>query len=207
MKRILALLLLSILFNLVIQGQDSFCKFGLKGKALPWVVGNMGGLHGFIGAEYGFFQRHSIGLDFYIHGIQDHHDQYYGPNDPRNKPSLDYNSLNKTIFLNYRYYFSSVYVGAFGLTGQKISKMDRGFSNDSLLRETRDFKGIGLLIGYKHRFKKHSRLGFDFNLGGFFNMLSVDSKKYNGPETYDSSANFRTYDMRVGFNLFWFIID
>jgi hypothetical protein len=185
------------------SGQEAFCRAGIKGKILPWFLGDMGGVNGLLGAEAGFWKRHSLGLDFYFHVMDNNADR-----DKPNEPPPSYRSFDKAVLLNYRCYFlSNFYIGAFGCKGYRTSSRDRGMSDDSTLSEKRNYTGIGTLPGYKFRFKNFPKLGLDINVGGFYNMKDVSIVVANGLERQNTFAHFNTYDMRVGLNLFWLITD
>jgi hypothetical protein len=80
--------------------------FSIKGKALPWLLGNGGGISFYLGLEYAIAKNQSIGIDAYTEFEQNSDDMVQDTSGTTHQIGDYWNSTEKAIFLEYRYYFN-----------------------------------------------------------------------------------------------------
>ncbi len=191
--------------------QGDYQTWGIKGKLLPWTFGNAGGLNGLLGFEIGFLKNNSIGIDGYFYADEDALDRNTVQNP--NIPSLHYDGIDRAVFLNYRHYFNlkkirenlgtSLYIGILTRYGRSDDTWDRGLSSDSIIYEGRTYYSGGPFTGFIYKFKKCNNLYLDINFQFLYNDKYVSSVYSNQLQLTSTHGQFKTYDMRVGINLYW----
>jgi len=177
--------------------------FAIKGKILPWLLGNMGGLNLTLGAEQSFFTHHSIAIEGYFYGIQDHHDNMIADS----SWSDDHYSRDRALALTYRFYFDedlsasdkfSFYLGLTGRWGKQVQTWDPAFREEPALKEVRDYLAAGPIAGLVIKIKK--KVNLDLYAGTVYNSKTLTS-------TYDlglvESGKLSSWDLRLGINLSW----
>jgi len=99
-------LLLSAQFATPYDPQGNFRNWSIKGKALPFVLGDESGISALLGVEYGFARNQSIGVDGFIESISKSDDNEVDTAGVSHDVATYYRSREKALFLNYRYYFN-----------------------------------------------------------------------------------------------------
>lgn len=191
----------------------NYQTIGLRARALPWIMGNAGGLNVLLGAEIGFLKHHSIEIDGYFYGDEDHHDNYYGPNDPKNKDSDDYGGSNRALFFAYNYHYSlqnlreqmglEAYTGLCGRIGQFGKTWDRGICKDSVLRSDEHYYSAGPQAGIILTFNEERHFAINLNAAVLYTMKDLSQQSTHSMALSDNSYHFNTCDLRIGINLYW----
>lgn len=154
----------------------NFHTWNLKGKILPFPIGNGGGISGMLGIEYGFAQNQSIGVDGYILLQEDSHDNISDTAGVEHSTAQTYHSSERALFLNYRYYFNFARLRRHGfipyaLVFYRYCKLGQHFDPHypltSFLNNYETQNSVGLMIGSSYQFRATPRLGLDVNLGIF----------------------------------------
>lgn len=108
------LLLPTLFFSFAVRAQiqtpynpnGDYHTWSLKGHAYYWTLGNSGGISYLAGIEYGFLKNQSIGIDGLIYQQTDSHDDAYDTTGKATNNSDNWQSWEKAVLLNYRYYFN-----------------------------------------------------------------------------------------------------
>jgi hypothetical protein len=166
----------------------------IKGKVLPFILGNGGGFSTMLGLEYGFAKNQSIGVDAFF--------EYTGSSDDNVADTAGvvhdfgayYTGLEKALFLNYRYYFNfqrlrekqgiAPYIVAFLRYGKIDQHYDPLYPLSRWQSNKETQYSTGILIGGTAVVGGKGRLGLDVNFG-LFEKEKVISAVYlkNGVET------------------------
>ncbi|HXB42319.1 MAG TPA: hypothetical protein VNZ49_17400 [Bacteroidia bacterium] len=175
----------------------------LKGKILPFVFGDGGGINLFLGYEYGFCKHHSIGVDLYLLAMGSS-GEIYDSIQKTYVPGYASGRNDKAVFVNYRYYFGfqkwrakhelSFYTGTFFRYGYWFFDYEEGYKTNIVSQnETSYSEGIllGCIVGV-----------FDLNMGFYYRQLHgkevLATVTGNIPFTYDHNY----YGFRIGANLY-----
>lgn len=194
----------------------NYQTWGIRARVLPWLLGNADGLNVLLGGEIGFLKHHSIAIDGYYYGDQDHHDNYNGPNDPQNKASDHYNGSNRALFFAYNYHYSlqnlreqmglEAYTGLCGRLGQISKAWDRGISKDSVLRSDGRYYSAGPQAGIILTFNEERHFAINFNIAALYTIKDLSQQSTHSLVLSDNTYHFNTYDLRIGLNLYWWFM-
>ncbi len=141
--------------------------WSIRGKILPYPLGNSGGINFTAGIEFGFCKNHSISIDGIfdlLSGIDDHLTDTSGVYHDAVKIEKD---RYKGIFISYRYYLDfpklrenkglSLYTSTYLRYGTLSTWHDGSFSyNTTLSSEEINYSG-GILIGSIYNFQRKKR--------------------------------------------------
>src|SRR5579864_510937 len=115
MKHLLCLSAFVLLFAPVkMRAQDTsspynprgnYQTWSVKGKVLPFLIGNGGGVSGFLGTEYGFLKNQSIGIDGYLLLQEGSDDNITDTAGVKHDVGNYFSSVEKAVLVDYRYYF------------------------------------------------------------------------------------------------------
>jgi hypothetical protein len=183
-------------------------KWGL----IPLLLGNGVSVIGWGGVEYGFARNQSIGLDFFFNIGNDNRDQYDDTNNP-NLPALNYQGLDRSLSLSYRYYLNfrklreksgiSFYTGAFVRFGGENYLMERGYSSDSLVMQKSHYYSAGALFGFMGLFNKKDNIGYDVNVGVCYHTKEVTSEYEIQGQYYSNTNHFETTNIVPEVSIYW----
>ena len=171
----------------------------LKGKILPLVFGDGGGINLFLGSEYGFCKNHSIGVDLYLLCVGSS-GEIYDSTKKEYVPGYATGRNDKAVFVNYRYYFAPqkfrqkqatlFYTGTFFRYGYWFFNYEEGYKTTTVSQNEKSFSE-GLLFG--------AQFGvFDVNIGVYIRQIHgrevLATINGNMPFTYDHNIT----GLRVG---------
>lgn len=192
-----------------------YATWGIKGKILPWLLGNGSGTNILLGVEHSIFKNHSLGLDLFFIGQENTHDG--DPNKVPVIPATGFYGLNRALFVNYRYYLPLkklrekqqvlLYTGLFANYGRLWYSYDhgywKGYSNNTTTFFNSFYHGGGWLLGTLFKISEEKNLWMDVNLG-FMKKISEVYSVYE-TDTGDAIAkdHFNTFNVRMGLNLYW----
>ncbi len=175
----------------------------LKGKILPFVFGNGGGINLFLGGELGFLKNQSLGVDLYLLAVGGS-SEIYDSIKKEYVPGYASGRNDKAVFVNYRYYFAPqkfrqkqetvFYVGTFFRYGYWFFNYEDGYKTNIVSQNEKSFSE-GVLLGFQAGI-------FDVNVGVYYRQLHgrevLATVNGNIPFTYDH--NFT--GLRIGANLY-----
>lgn len=218
-SKLLFLLLLFIYYSAAAQTESENTimrsdTWAVKGKVLPWstLILPVSGINYTLGAEYGFGQVNSIGVDFVYNDNNSHHD-YSKANHEDDSVGPSAYSVSRGIFLNYRRYVDVhktflqkplekvldypflPYVSAFARYGKKDAHYDPSYITANVSADEWEYSA-GVLAGFVCKY-------IDVNMGPFYKLT------YSRSVNMVNGANVMQRDMkpslgfRVGVNLFY----
>ena len=222
MTRILPLLIFLALawparaqdFQTPYNPKGNYHTWSIKGKVLPFLLGNGGGISGLLGIEYGFAKNQSIGIDGFIELQEDSDDNVYDTAGVKQDIGDYYFSKERAVFLNYRYYFNWKKLRDRGIVPYllcflRYGKLDQHYDPDypltSFLSNHEKHTSAGIMLGATSIIGANNRLGLDINTG-LFDKQKVISTVYlkNGVETTTASKPVGL-GYRLSVNLtYWF---
>jgi hypothetical protein len=186
--------------------------WSIKGKILPWPLGNGGGISGLLGVEYGFTKNQSIGIDGYAEYEENSDDMVQDTSGVTHAEGNEWHSWERAIFLNYRYYFSMQRLRRKGITPYIVAfvrygQIDVAFSPLYPLtyykRHELD-RSAGILIGSTYGLG--NRLGLDVNLGLFEKEKIIDTEFLTHGVTSETHWKPVELGLRLSVNLvYWFV--
>ena len=196
--------------------KSKYETIGIKARFLPWVLGNAGGASFLLGVEFGFLRNNSISVDGMLYGTQDHHDNYFGPNDPRNRESDDYYGGDEALYFSYNYYFDlknsrdemgvAFYAGANYRLGKADHTWDKGISSDSILRSSRNYYSFGPQIGFIVKWGEKKHFALNMNIAGLYSTKDITEQRTSNLVITNYYYHLNSYDLKVGINLYWWFI-
>jgi hypothetical protein len=157
--------------------KGNFRTWSLKGKVLPFILGNGGGISGLFGIEYGITKNQSIGVDGFLEYQENSNDMAQDTSGVTHQIGDYWNSVERAVFLNYRYYFSFQRlrerkgIAPYTVVFLRYGKLDQYY--DPLYPLTSYYQNhewdysAGILLGATFGFKRNKRLGLDVNTGVF----------------------------------------
>jgi hypothetical protein len=192
--------------------------WSIKGKALPYFLGNGGGISALLGVEYGFAKNQSIGVDVFADWSEDSDDNVADTAGVQHAFGNFYNGFEKAIFINYRYYFKSStlrrkkgiapYLLAFLRDGKIYQHYDPLYPLTRWMSNREHQYSAGLMVGGTTSLGlKPERLSLDLNLG-LFDKLKEISAVYleNGvPKTVTSRPIGPGFRLSVNLVYWWAI--
>jgi hypothetical protein len=196
--------------------KSKYETIGIKARVLPWLLGNSGGFNFLLGVEFGFCKNHSIGVDAMHYGTQDHHDHYYGQNDPRNRESDHYNGRDDALYFFYNYYYNlknireglgvALYTGLNYRIGNASYTWDRGIAKDSILKSSRNYYSYGPQLGLIIKWGERKNFALNINIAGLYSTKSISEQSTNNLTLANNNYHLNSYDLKVGVNLYWWFI-
>lgn len=217
------LIIFLILINFNLQGQKDSIQtpfnknsknknWAIKGKVLPFPIGNDLGINGLLGVEFAFLKNHTIGVDAYCLYLFGSHDKVKDTAGVEHEVGSFHKSFDKAIFMNYRFYFDfkklrankglSLFTGCFYRYGQVNSSKDPAFEKEYINTWETD-NSAGLFFGGIYHLRK--RLGLDFNLGYYYKQMNIRSTYLDKQDIKIKTENPNTTGLRIGLNLtYWF---
>jgi hypothetical protein len=185
--------------------------WGIKGKILPFLVGNSGGINALIGFEYGFCKNHSIGIDLYFLAMESSNDMVFDTAGVRHDVGNDQYTIDKALFINYRYYLPlkhpwrnparAYYFGCFGRYGQLRNIKDPLF-NKNFVRSDEVHYSAGIVFGALGKFSHKKRLGLDLNIGIFYKEKDITDVTNRNGSIYTTVSRPDNFGFRIGLNLY-----
>jgi len=159
----------------------------LKGKILPWTLGNAGGVSGFLGVEVGFLKHQSIGVDGFLYLQESSSDQVYDTTGTKHNTGNYWNSTEKAVLFDYRYYFNFPRLRAksglvfYMLAYVRLGNIKRHY--DPLFKEPyvdqrETHRSAGLSLGTTIRAERH--WGIDVNAGLFEKEKTITTSYADG---------------------------
>jgi hypothetical protein len=189
--------------------------WGIKGKAIPFPVGNGYVLTTLLGVEYGFWKRHSIGMDGSWAYIADQRDGVTDTAGVYHDIGNESRSIERAIYLNYRYYVGlpnwrlqkglALYISALVRYGRVSRRGDAAFPGRFITQEETD-RSAGVVVGCYRAFSHIGRLGLDINLGAMYReqMIETVYPDHGGTKVTSEAPNGLV--PRMGLNLYyWFL--
>ena len=153
----------------------NYRTWSLKGKVLPFFLGDFGGISGLFGVEYGIGKNQSIGIDGFLELQENSDDGVQDTAGVTHKVGNYWHSSERAVFLNYRYYFSfqrlrrkkgiAPYMVAFLRYGKLDQYYDPLYKLTSYYQNHEWDYSAGVLVGATFPWAR--RVGIDVNTGVF----------------------------------------
>jgi len=188
----------------------AYQTWSLKGKILPWEIGNGGGIASFLGVEYGFLKHNSIGVDGFLHLMESSDDDVRDTAGLKHDVGNYWTGVERAILFDYRYYFDNIerrYSGVafYLLTYVRLGAISRHYDplyRADYLDHWETHHSAGLSFGATIPIDKRYRWGIDINAGVF-------EKEKRIVETYLDKAAMTKRSVGPGFRLsvnfsYWF---
>jgi hypothetical protein len=170
--------------------KGNYQTWNVKGKVLPFLIGNGGGVSGFLGAEYGFLKNQSIGVDGYLllqEDSDDHADDTAGVEHATGKY---FSSAESAVLVDYRYYFSLQRLRKKGVVFYTLAYVRLGHISrhwdplyptpTTAVTQKENHRSAGIQLGSTIRLDPESRWCLDINAGIFEkDKTIVSTDKYN----------------------------
>lgn len=204
-------------FTTPYNGRGYGRNWSIKGKALPFVLGDEGGISALLGAEYGFARNQSIGIDGFIELTDKSDNNSTDTAGIMHDIARYYHSTERALFLNYRYYFSyrnlrqrhgtAPYVLIFLRYGRIGQHYDPLYPLTSFLNNDETHYSAGLMAGGLFQLSHTGRLAIDVNTGIFLKQKDISTTYlYNHTSTTDTSRPLSP-GFRFAANLvYWFYV-
>lgn len=176
-------LALAAQFSTPYDPQGNFRNWSIKGKALPFVLGDEGGISALLGLEYGFARNQSIGIDGFLELISKSDNNEVDTAGVTHDVATYYRSREKALFLNYRYYFNFKklrydrgiipYALVFLRYGTIYQHYIPLYPLTSFLNNNEKHYSAGAMAGSIFQLSHGGRLGVDVNMGVFLKRKDV----------------------------------
>ncbi|MBS1606291.1 MAG: hypothetical protein JST42_26770 [Bacteroidetes bacterium] len=163
----------------------NFRNWSVKGKALPFVLGDEGGISALLGVEYGFARNQSIGVDGFLEFISKSDNNGVDTAGVTHDVATYYRSREKALFLNYRYYFNFKnlrydrgiipYVLVFLRYGVIYQHYLPLYPLTDFLTNNEKHYSAGIMAGSIFQLSHKGRLGVDVNMGIFLKRKDISS--------------------------------
>lgn len=151
--------------------------WSIKGKVLPFFLGNGGGLSGLLGVEYGFAKNQSIGIDGFAEYQENSDDMVADTSGVQHAIGDYWHSWERAVFLNYRCYFGFQRlrerkgIAPYMVVFLRYGKLDQYYDplyplKSYYTNHERHYSG-GILVGATFGIKGEKNLGIDVNFGVF----------------------------------------
>jgi hypothetical protein len=194
-----------------------FRNWGVKGKALPFVLGDEGGISALLGVEYGFAKNQSIGIDGFIELTSKSDNNSTDTAGVMHDVARYYHSTERALFLNYRYYFSSrtlrqkhgivPYLLVFLRYGKIDQHYDPLYPLTSWLNNYETHYSGGLMAGSLFQLSHTGRLAVDVNTGIFLKQKDISTTYLHNHQTITDTSKPFGPGFRFAANLvYWFNI-
>ncbi|MBS1637341.1 MAG: tetratricopeptide repeat protein [Bacteroidetes bacterium] len=191
---------------------SAYRNWAVKGKAMPYVLGNGGGINALLGVEYGLGKHHSLGIDAYLLSGGSPGEEY----DTLKKETIvtpASGSTDRALFLNYRYYFGlqglrqnhglTFYTGAFARYGYLFYTFENGYKTHILSQNETHYSG-GILLGSIIRVK--DQMGIDVNVGIYYKEIYAHKAYTDNGMTIREDKSHSQVSARIGLNFeLWFL--
>lgn len=189
----------------------NYHTWSLKGKVLPFLIGNAGGFSTLLGVEYGIGKHQSIGVDAFFEYQENSDDNVGDTAGVQHTVGNYWHSSERAVFLNYRYYFSAQWlrreegIAPYTVVFLRYGKLDQYYDPlyplSSYYQNHEWDYSAGVLIGAT--FPWDRRVGVDVNTG-IFEKEKVKDTEYlvHGAESLVRSRR-PGLGVRVSVNLEW----
>lgn len=191
--------------------------WAIKGKVLPFVLGDESGVSALLGLEYGFAKNQSIGIDAFAEFTTRTDDNAPDTAGVTHAIARYYHGRERALFLNYRYYFN--YKGLrtdrgiipYALVFLRYGKIDQHYDPlyplTSFLNNNETHYSAGLMAGSIFQLSHTGRLGVDVNTGVFIKQKDISTVYLLNHDR----SNFKSKPIGPGFRLsanlvYWFYI-
>ena len=188
--------------------------FVIKGKVLPYLMGNGSGINNSLGFEIGFFKNNSIALEGFYNYFSDKDDNVIDRQGVKHETGNSTNLHERALQMSYRHYYNfqrwrtnkgiAFYNGLFYRVETDVRNTDPDYKNEYINQKT-GIRAGGLLMGMIMAFPKSSHLYMDYNftIGKQFKDISnyniVDNQ--NVYEYY----NYNSFYFNIGVSInYWF---
>ncbi|MFI5204620.1 MAG: hypothetical protein ACHQF2_09010 [Flavobacteriales bacterium] len=177
----------------------------IKGKILPWVMGNNGGVNGGLGIEQGFCKGHSIGAEWNFNRWAKHYDNDSGYSD-------DIYHRDRALVANYRFYYSGIgkkrrgvcfYHGISYRYGRLKYEWSEPLAVNYNILQIKYYNAVGFLSGFFIGFEDSKTFGIDINAGVYYNMKQIHNTYTPSSGIANGTMHANTWDFRIGFNFMW----
>ena len=225
MKMITAILFCFITSSLMAQTEEeretpynptaTYNNWSLRATALPYIIGNGGGISTALGVEYGFFKRHSFAVDGLYHVFGDVNDTITDTSGVKHDVGNRSQTYGKALLVSYRYhlnrqYFREVkglcfYLTTFYRLGDVTRKADPTFNNDYVNQFEKN-KSIGIGLGGIKKLDGASRFGLDVLCAVYYRQTDIRTEYLSAGRLASLQAKpFRGFGIRVGVLFdYWF---
>lgn len=187
--------------------------FVIKGKALPYLMGNGLGINNSLGVEVGFFKNNSIALEGFYNYYYDMEDNVKDRQGAEHEKGNLSDLNERALQISYRHYYNfqqsihngiMFYNGLFYRVETDVRSTDPNYKNDYINQKT-GIKAGGLVMGMIVSFPRSSHLYMDYNftIGKQFKNIS----SYNTVDNLDvyEHYNYNAFYFNVGVSLnYWF---
>jgi hypothetical protein len=195
----------------------NFRNWAIKGKALPFILGDESGISALFGVEYGFAKNQSIGVDGFVEFISKADENGIDTAGIMHSVSPYYHSGEKALFLNYRYYFNckklreQLGIIPYALVFLRYGKIDQHYDPlyplTSFLNNQETHYSAGLMAGSIFQLSHSGRLGVDVNTGLFFKLKDISTVYLKDNRSYIVTSNPFGPGFRLSVNLvYWFYL-
>jgi hypothetical protein len=180
----------------------------VRGKVLPWLLGNDGGYNALLGFEFGFLRNQSLGVDgsYTISGGS--HDDVTDTAGVHHDVGAHHAIRDKSLYLNYRYYFKArsekdfYFAGAFLRYGRKDYYQDQLYQAD-FISKYEYHRSACFFLGWDHVLSPH--LDLDLYLGAIYIQRDVYAVVKENNVVVDKVEHPQEVNAKFSINLsFWF---
>lgn len=210
-------LVLSAQFTTPYDPRGNGRNWSIKGKALPFVLGDKGGISALLGAEYGFAKNQSIGIDGFIELTSKSDNNSTDTAGVMHDVARYYHGRERALFLNYRYYFSYrklrrdhgvvPYVLAFLRYGKIDQHYDPLYPLTSWLNNYETHYSAGLMAGSMFQLSHSGRLAVDVDTGIFLKQRDITTTYLHNHTPITNTSKPLGPGFRFAANLvYWFCI-
>ncbi len=188
--------------------------FVIKGKVLPYLMGNGLGINNSLGFEIGFLKTNSIGLEGFYNYYYDQEDKVTDRQGVFHETGNLTDLQEKALQMSYRHYYNfqrwrsnkgiAFYNGLFYRLETDIRNTDPNYKNEYINQKT-GIRAGGLLMGMIMTFPKSSHLYMDYNftIGKQFKNISSYNIE-NNQDVYEQYS-YNSFYFNIGVSLnYWF---
>ena len=210
-------LALSAQFTTPYDPRSNVRNWSIRGKALPFVLGDQSGISFLLGGEYGFAKNQSIGIDGFIELASKSDNNSTDTAGVMHDVARYYHSTERALFLNYRYYFSYQKlrrdhgIVPYLLVFLRYGKIDEHYNPlyplSSFLNNYETHYSAGLMAGTIIQLSRTGRLGVDINTGIFVKRKDISTTYSNNHHLTTDTSKLLGPGFRFAANLvYWFNI-
>jgi len=191
--------------------RSNYRTWSIKAKILPWLFGNADGVSFFLGFEYGITKNQSIGIDGFAYFEGASNDMVLDTAGNTHQFGDNWNSTEKAIFLDYRYYFDSQRlrrrygIAPYLLAYVRDGKIDRSYDPlyplSAYWQDHERHYSAGLQLGTSLKGSRFWNL--DVNCGLFVKEKVVSMEYLNRGVVSTIDSRPLELGFRLSVNLFW----
>lgn len=192
-------------------------NWSIKGKVLPFVLGDESGISALAGIEYGFSKNQSVGIDGFFESTSKSDENSIDTAGVMHPVSQYYHGTEKAVFFNYRYYLKCGNlrekrgIAPYLLTFLRYSRIHQHYDplyplTGWLTNDEMQYS-LGLMGGALIQFSHTGRLCLDINTGVFMKKRNITTVYLKDRLPFTVSSNPLGPGFRLSVNLvYWFYL-